>query len=1148
MVSSVSCYFSSDVYTVKPDYRYGGDYECPNNVNSANQLLCGSLQHFLVMKNQFQETITTLQFEHGDHYLNGQLVINGLTRFTLRGKKYGVVTIKCGNIYGRNISLMFEHVSNLLIDNLRFQNCGTFTKHSYLNSVICIKSCGIVTVNEINIENTVNSGGVMLVNTQEFHFTNSSITINNCFNDVHYGLMLNFTSAINYNSFTLASISFYSSPTKDCGNYGIGIIHKQIYKSVYIFMTDLFIGFDSSFLYYYSYSCASVRLINHHLTFNASKIQYKRLSSSLFHIEFEECWLKDSSYYSRQQSTCSILFSHCQVTNNVWSTVVPLITINTKFSVLAKSKVFILNCTFSNNKNMLILKVLGQKDVVWPYTITISITNMTVYSNILKQRSSFFLIKHTYLTFNGLTVRNNTGGYAILQLDGSVVIYEKNVKFVHNKIHYLMTLANNSFMTILDSSRFVVYNNSVRSLFTLIRDTHDTSSYPCIVQLISRAGILNVEEFSNLYNITIANNTERRSRYFEKELFNSAGCEIIPGAAFTAYPSTNISTIFKNNVNIKEHEICNCKSANKLLCAKNELQARYPGQTVTSFFAITHRAPNITLTVDNEGSSCKVLNHETEQSQPNNCSEFHYTITSDNERKCTLYLTERNLQISDRFKIQLKRCPLGFSLSTTNNRTCQCDQLLSQASLPISCDINNEMILRPSNSWISGKVENEHEVHDYKYIYQVLLSCPYDYCSPLPSYINLNRPDTQCNFNRTGSVCGHCPLNYSRVFGSSNCKLCSNDNLKIILPVMALAGIVLVLLIYALDVTVTSGVVNTFILYFNLVGINSSQLLPSTSSIPLTLLHIVISLANFNLGIKTCFYDGMNDYVILWLQLAFPVYLIIISTTIIAVGHCIKIACVQRIISQRGFPVLATVLLLMYTKLLITSFMVLFSYTRLLTISKTDHTTQFVWSVSSDIDLFGTKHASLFAVNIIILLMLILGGAILLFCRPLTRYSIFKQLLRCRMMNCIIPLLDAYKAPYKDMCYFWIGYQLLIRVSMVTISQLLNKPLTLAITTLIIGVAICVHGYVCPFKNKLLNVQELVALFNVFTVYVLVMFRQTPLFVQITEGIGVLQFITLFLYQIFAKCQIKSFLMYLLDEVKKKKKHGNVTCCRNESK
>ena len=53
---------------------------------------------------------------------------------------------------------------------------------------------------------------------------------------------------------------------------------------------------------------------------------------------------------------------------------------------------------------------------------------------------------------------------------------------------------------------------------------------------------------------------------------------------------------------------------------------------------------------------------------------------------------------------------------------------------------------------------------------------------------------------------------------------------------------------FFLDVTLTHGALITFILYANLVGINSKLLL-SASSTPSMPLYIIISLANFNLGI-----------------------------------------------------------------------------------------------------------------------------------------------------------------------------------------------------------------------------------------------------------------------------------------------------------
>ena len=68
----------------------------------------------------------------------------------------------------------------------------------------------------------------------------------------------------------------------------------------------------------------------------------------------------------------------------------------------------------------------------------------------------------------------------------------------------------------------------------------------------------------------------------------------------------------------------------------------------------------------------------------------------------------------------------------------------------------------------------------------------------------------QCQFNRSGVLCGHCQEGLSVVFGSSQCKKCSNIFLFIIISI-AIAGIVLVMMLFVLKLTVTNGTINTFI-------------------------------------------------------------------------------------------------------------------------------------------------------------------------------------------------------------------------------------------------------------------------------------------------------------------------------------------------
>ena len=150
------------------------------------------------------------------------------------------------------------------------------------------------------------------------------------------------------------------------------------------------------------------------------------------------------------------------------------------------------------------------------------------------------------------------------------------------------------------------------------------------------------------------------------------------------------------------------------------------------------------------------------------------------------------------------------------------------------------------------------------------------------------------------------------MFGSSHCQQCSNIYLFLIVPI-EIAGLVLVLLLFILNLTVTDRTINAFILYVNVVSINTPVFFPELDK--LTPTYTLISLANLDLGIQTCFYNGMDDYAKMWLQLAFPFYLIFIATSLIVTSR--YSAKVQRLTARRALPVLATLFLLSYTKILL---------------------------------------------------------------------------------------------------------------------------------------------------------------------------------------------------------------------------------------
>ena len=142
------------------------------------------------------------------------------------------------------------------------------------------------------------------------------------------------------------------------------------------------------------------------------------------------------------------------------------------------------------------------------------------------------------------------------------------------------------------------------------------------------------------------------------------------------------------------------------------------------------------------------------------------------------------------------------------------------------------------------------------------------------------------------------------------------------------------------------------------------------------------ALATTHVGIPTCFYNGMDDYAKMWLQLAFPFYLIFIATSLIITSR--YSTTIQRLTARRALPVLATLFLLSYTKILHTVSIVLFSYSTITQLPSEQST--IVWSIDANVPLLGVKFITLFIACLIIFLIQVPFTIILLFSRPLLRF------------------------------------------------------------------------------------------------------------------------------------------------------------------
>ena len=357
--------------------------------------------------------------------------------------------------------------------------------------------------------------------------------------------------------------------------------------------------------------------------------------------------------------------------------------------------------------------------------------------------------------------------------------------------------------------------------------------------------------------------------------------------------------------------------------------------------------------------------------------------------------------------VQLLDCPPGFTL--TDQQRCDCDDRILESLL--TCNINNQTVHRHGNIWINASViENSSNgviVHQH---------CPFGYCKQDPVDVDLKNPDTQCAYDRSGTLCGACKPNFSLALGGSQCLAnnCSNKYLSLLIP-FAVAGFALVFFIKILNLTVSQGTLNGLIFYANIVAANRSIFFPAQHNKFLSFLSVFISWLNLDLGIETCFIKGLDGYWKTWLQFVFPFYVWTIAGAIILVSHNSTRA--TKLFGDKSVSVLATLFLLSYSKLL-RSIITIFSFT---TLEYSDNRTEKVWSFDGNVQYLGSKHIPLFLFTLAIVLLWLPFDAVLLSAQWVRTQTHRKRL------RWLKPFLDAYYGPYKDKHHYWVGVLLVVR-------------------------------------------------------------------------------------------------------------------------
>ena len=369
--------------------------------------------------------------------------------------------------------------------------------------------------------------------------------------------------------------------------------------------------------------------------------------------------------------------------------------------------------------------------------------------------------------------------------------------------------------------------------------------------------------------------------------------------------------------------------------------------------------------------------------------------------------------------ININKCPVGFQLLETGSfkGICGCHSLIDSYFSNITCNITERSIIRQSTGWIGyDNTSSCILVHDY---------CPFDYCVTNTVNLSLSNDqlrDRQCTSNRGGILCGQCREGFSLLLGSNECGDCPSYWHLLLLFVFILAGMILVVVLIVLNLTVSMTTINGLVFFANIVHINEAIVFSQIERIPV--LFQFISWINLDFGFQICFYKEMDAYVKTWLQFAFPFYIWFIMIVIIMSAR--RSSRISVLVSRNAVPVLATLLLLSYTKLFRA---VIFS------LSRSELTTncsapRAVWTIDGNIDYLSDKHIPLFLFSLVILVALGIPYTLSLLLSPLlesflSRYKCFKWWIKFK------PIIDAYNGPYKDRCRFWTGLLLMARLVIV---------------------------------------------------------------------------------------------------------------------
>ena len=738
------------------------------------------------------------------------------------------------------------------------------------------------------------------------------------------------------------------------------------------------------------------------------------------------------------------------------------------------------NCRFQRSNNV-------------PLVLYLSYTGVNVFTNCIFSNNtvghsviSIYHSQHKYNnTFINCTISNNA-------MTG-IILFDTTVKFIGRNVIQNnqntngagITLTVPSFITV--DGKLLLYNNTadkhggailvINPFISALR--YHAIMVPCTIifgnsSLVTFSGNRAGEGGSDMYNARLMGCNQGILNMYNP---HTAGYHIkyVPHVGLPNETSWYFDTPFMNYLHFTKTDslssmssdpimVCFCNNSNLPDCSNRiKRMQTYPGLEInTSIATVGYYGGTSPGVVQVSAQHARLVRYYG-QNETTKCFQLHILLQNTFSTTALVDIRVKDavqgLRVS--IEVDIIECPIGFSEISGQ---CHCELFLANNKVQCNVSITPFMFLRSGKSWFA--------YNNNTLCVTGTTNCPFDYCNQSNVSFDIMASDRQCLGNRTGVLCGKCQSHLSIMLGSNRCGTCSNWYL-FLLPVFALAGIVLLAVLMFLNLSVSVGTINGLLFYANMVKLNEAFFFPN-GNVPVV--SQFISWLNLDLGIEVCLFDGLDGYLNTWLQFVFPAYLFLLMSSII-VG-CRYSVWLCRLCGSHAVPALATLFLMSYTKILL-------AVTNALSMSwlPCNDSILTVWSVDGNIEYGSGKH---FILIIFSGGVLVIGLAypVLVLCAPLLeRYSHKCIPHKWNLVAKFKPLLDAYGGPYKDKYRFWTGVTLMVRLSVTLAFSFTSGGLAInacIIITFVMGIFTFWLFANCVYKSIYLGSLEAFYLLNLF--------------------------------------------------------------------